>query len=110
MNDYFVNITKTIDIPEFTTEKLPIEVECIDPIDEIIYAYKKHPSILKISETVKPDDRFSFANVTHTQIEKEMMELNSKRATGADGIPPKIIKNSFMVLTLPTNKIIQYLS
>ena len=37
MNEYFVNITKNLDIPEYTTEVLPIDVEYMDPIDEIIY-------------------------------------------------------------------------
>ena len=105
MNDYFVNVTKTLDIPEFTTENLPIEVGCIDPIDEIIYAYSKHPSILRINEIVKSNDQFYFENVTHTQIEKGILELNPKKATGADDIPARIIKDSFAILTPPLTKL-----
>ena len=37
MNEYFVNITKILDIPVLNTEVLPIDIECMDPGDEIIY-------------------------------------------------------------------------
>ena len=54
MNEYFVNIMKNLNIPAYMIEKLPdnINVECIDPIDGIIYNYSKHPSILKINTFV----------------------------------------------------------
>ena len=102
MNEYFVNITQNLDIPEFTTEVLHTDVECIDPIDEIIYNYSKHPSIIKINEIIKPVQTFSFSEVNQSQIEKEILELNAKKSTGPDAIPPKIIKDYFNVLTYKT--------
>ena len=105
MNEYFVNITKNLDIPEFTTEVLHTDVECIAPIDEIIYNYSKHPSIIKINEIIKPVETFSFNEVNQSQIEKEILELNAKKSTGPDAIPPKIIKDSFKVLTPPLTKL-----
>ena len=59
-NEYFVNITQNLDIPDITNEVLPIEVEYIDPIDKIIYNYSKHPSIIKIKQIIKSNDNFSF--------------------------------------------------
>ena len=52
MNSYFVNIATNLDIPEFETEKLPANAvfECVEPIDNIIYKYNKHISILKIKK------------------------------------------------------------
>ena len=52
MNDYFVDITKNLDIPEIEIEQLPLntDIVCINPIDTILYRYKNHPSILNISE------------------------------------------------------------
>ena len=101
MNEYFVNITKSLDIPEFVTETPPTGVEFIDPIDEIIYAYKTHPSILKINEIIHTNTKFLFNKVTNKQIEKQIIELKSKKSAGADDIPPKIIKDSFAILTPP---------
>ena len=39
MNEYFVNITKDLDIPEIMLEKLPdsIDITCLDQIDQIIH-------------------------------------------------------------------------
>ena len=52
MNDYFVNITQTLDIPEVRKE-IPVDIVYIDPIDEIIYKYSNHPSITKINNIAK---------------------------------------------------------
>ena len=101
MNEYFVNITQNLDIPEFTIEMPSVEIECIDPIDEIIFNYSKHPSIVKITEIVKADETFSFSIVKESQIEKEISDLNEKKSVCPDAIPPIIIKDSSIVVTPP---------
>ena len=100
MNEYFVNIRKDLDIPEIMLEKLTnsIDITCLDQIDQIIHQYSMHPSILKINEIVNPTDTFSFEKVNQSQIEKEIMNLNPKKAAGADFIPPNVIKDSVTVI------------
>ena len=67
MNDYFVNIKKNIDIPENVIESIPdINLQIIDPIDKIIYLYRKHPSITKIKEHIQHPNTFSFEVITQT--------------------------------------------
>ena len=105
MNEYFVNITQTLDIPEIRKEILPVDIECIDPIDEIIYKFSKHPSITKINKITKLAKGFSFDKVDQKQIENEILNLNSRKSAGPDAIPPKIIKDSYMVLTQPLTKL-----
>ena len=70
MNEYFVNITETLDIPEFPIEEMPANIQVIDPIDEIVYNFNKHPSIIKINNIIKLTRRFTFNNVDQKQIEK----------------------------------------
>ena len=94
MKDYFVNITNNLDIPVLTTEVLPIAIECMDPVDEIIYKYSKHPNIIKINEVVKPTEQFSFYEADEMLIEQEILKLNGKKSVGPDATPPKIIKDS----------------
>ena len=91
MNDYFVDITKNLDIPEIEIEQLPLntDIVCIDPIDTILYTYKNHPSILKIRENVTYTETFTFSQIN---------ELNPNKSAGFDSIPPNII----------THKLIQY--
>ena len=61
-NDYFVNITKGIDIGlkdwEVDLDNITVDIE--DPIDKIIHQYKKHPSILNIRNNVVVLNRFLF--------------------------------------------------
>ena len=103
MNDYFVNITKELNIPE----EINTDCESIftDPIDAIIKTYSKHPSILKIKENVKVDMNFNFNQINQSQIEKEILSLNSKKSTGADSIPPKVLKHSLQTLKSPMTQL-----
>ena len=98
LNEYFVNITKNLDIPEFITEVLLVETEYMDSIDEIIHKYSKHLSIIKINEIVKPTEEFLFCEVDEMIIEQEILKLNGKKCAGPDAIPPKVIKDSIKVI------------
>ena len=103
INDYFVDITKNLDIPDIEIEQLPWNTDdvCIDPIDTILYRYKNHPSILEIRQNVTYTETFTFIQINESQIKKEILELNPKRTAGFDSIPPNIIKDSIAVLTSP---------
>ena len=105
MNEYFVNITNNLDIPVLTTEVLPIDIECTDPVDEIIYKYSKHPSIIKINEIVKPTEQFPFHEADEMLIEQEILKLNGKKSVGPDAIPSKIIKDSINVIKSQLTKL-----
>ena len=78
MNEYFVNITQILDMPVFPTKGLHVDIECIEPIDEIICNFCRHQSIIKISNIIKPTERFSFNKVDQMQIEKQILQLNAK--------------------------------
>ena len=101
VNEYFVDVTKSLDIPEFKIEWLPTNTDIvyINPIDHILFNYTKHPSILKINENVKLTESFTFSKVNEIQI--KILELNPKKSAGFDAIPSKIIKYSVTVLTTP---------
>ena len=71
MNNYFVNIAQGQDIPVLMNELSEnSNVEFINPIDLIIHKYRNHPSILKLSENIKPSTEFNFENSISSQIEK----------------------------------------
>ena len=103
MNDYFVDITKNLDITEIEIEQLPLntDIVCIDPIDTILYRYKNHPSILKIRENVIYTETFTFSQINESQIKTEILELNLKKSAGFDSIPPNIIKDAIALLRSP---------
>ena len=71
-NDYFVNITKGLDIGlkdwEVDLDNITVDIE--DPIDKIIHQYKKHPSILNIRNNVCCSQSFSFSKINQINMEK----------------------------------------
>ena len=53
MNEYFINITKTLDIPEIRKKIIPVDIEYIDPIEEIIYKYSNTLVLQKLIKSQK---------------------------------------------------------
>ena len=103
-NDYFVNITKGLDIG---INNLEVELDNIgDPVDKIIHQYQQHPSILNISNNVCCSRSFSFSNMDEINMEKEILLLKNKKAAGADNITAKFLKDAATVTVPPSYTVI----
>ena len=71
-------------------------------INEIAQHYSNHPSIRKIREMFgnsQTIEKFHFYNVKTSEIYPK--NIDEKKATGMDKIPPKLVKISAEVLTQP---------
>ena len=73
-------------------------------VRDIVNSHKNHPSILKIEQVVNECDvsdseRFSFKTVNETEIEDLLKNLDIKKASGFDTMPPKLVKLSADFLT-----------
>ena len=73
-------------------------------VRDIVNSHKNHPSILKIAQVVNECDvsdseRFSFKTVNETEIEDLLKNLDIKKASGFDTMPPKLVKLSADFLT-----------
>ena len=66
-----------------------------DPVARAIGKFKTHPSSLIIKDKIFQGDKFSFTEVSQSQIEKETKNLNVQKATTHENIPAK--KTSAMV-------------
>ena len=74
-------------------------------IKEIVH----HPSILKIRENFDNSqtvEQFQFNSVTTSEIYKLLKNIDDKKATGTDKIPPKLVKISAEVLSQPLANVI----
>ena len=74
MNNYFINITKNLDLK-------PSIVSNTSDIDEITKHFDDHISVCKIKETyreVLQEDNFSFKMVPMDEVKKVVLKLNSK--------------------------------
>ena len=73
-------------------------------IDEIVRTYQDQPSVKQIknvigtSNTPKPI-YFSFEPTNPIEVQKRLKNINTKKATGFDKIPPKLVKLSAEILS-----------
>ena len=66
-------------------------------INEIVQHYSNHPGILKIRENFDNSQTV----LTTSEIYKILRNIDDKKATGTDKIPPKLVKISAEVLSQP---------
>ena len=97
LNKFFKNAVSTLNIEEnrFITNRSSGGIT--DPVDKAMDKYKFHPSILLIQKHLKNHDIFSFKTVDIGDIVKEINNINPKKATTSNSIPPKILKKSSKV-------------
>ena len=93
MNNYFINITKNLDLK-------PSTVPNTSDLDEITKHFDDHISICKIKEAyneILREDNFSFKMVSMDKVKKEVLKLNSKKSSTYDVIPASILKQTIEV-------------
>ena len=77
------------------TNQSKVDLSVIDDQD--------HPSVKQISNTIttpKPVS-FSFEPTNPVEVQKHLTTINTKKATGFDKIPPKLVKLSAEILSTP---------
>ena len=94
LNKFFENALSTLNIKENRLITNRSSDSITDPVDKTIDKYKFHPSILLIQKHLKNRDVFSFKTVEIGDIEKEINNINPKKATTSNSISPKIFKKS----------------
>ena len=76
-------------------------------MEEIIKTYENHPSIKLIKDNVLSEDEdFTIELVTVVEINNIIKDLNSKKVTGLDKSPVKIVKLAANVIDLHLTNII----
>ena len=64
-----------------------------DPIEQIIKKYQIHPSIIIIKEKLHTSP-FSFKQISHEELEREINNLNVKKSSTFQNIPTKLLKDT----------------
>ena len=99
MNDYFVNVAKSLDITRNISMDNTISIKDERSIQLILDSYNVHPSIIAINANIKVVNTFSFSLLTVEDIKDEINHIDVSKATGYDNIPAKMIKCSINVVT-----------
>ena len=107
-NLYYTNIVET------TTGNAPVNIADTmaenslpsDIINKIIETYKNHPSVTEINKAFVVDSKFKFKEVLPNYINGLLHDVNPKKSTGDDYLPPKIVKISADSITIPMTNIV----
>ena len=88
-----------------TSGKPPMKLENnLDYINDtlitkrIIKKYKNHPGIKSIQDTFPVKRQFKIEEAKVEKVDKILRNINSRKATGPDKIPPKIVKMSANII------------
>ena len=97
LNLFFSNAVKSLNIAEniYITNRVSDNLK--DPVTRAIEKFKTHPSVLIIKDKIFQGNKFSFTEVSQSEVEKEIKNLNVKKATTHKNISPKVLKTSAMV-------------
>ena len=81
-NDFFTSVVSNLNIPRYQdpfTDSDQTENRTEHPILRIIKQYKNHPSIIAINNQ-NMDRRFSFQEIKKSEINQEILNLDSSKA------------------------------
>ena len=98
LNIFFTKAGENLGIETYvlgTTDEVQPEI-----LLEIMDQYNKHPSIKKIKEYVNEEHNFSFGDSTSQDLEKQILELDTKKENIDDDIPTRIL--------IETNNVVSY--
>ena len=79
LNIFFYNAVKSLNIAENTYITNRVFDNLKDPVTTAIEKFKTHPSVLIIEDKIFKGNKFSFTEVSQSEIEKEIKNLNVKK-------------------------------
>ena len=103
LSKFFLKAVSKLDIKEF---KNILNIDGLyDPVEIAIKKYENYPSIIAITEKFNLTMRFEFEEVNLEDIEKEILNLNTKEAVLSNSIPAKVLKETFDICNLVLQQI-----
>ena len=101
-NKYFNEIAEGIGF----NDPIPENFDKDDILLSMIKRYDDHPSIMAIKSFCTQGQSFDFIHVTPNDIKSCIVNLDSKKSTGYDGIPVKLLKVGTEPLSVMISKLI----
>ena len=98
LNHYFINATVDIGNNDVISDS--------DTLEDIIETYEEPESVQYINQQVESQSRFSFKIINEDIVLEKIKNLNIKKSTGWDNIPPKLIKLGATVLCKPVCQLV----
>ena len=85
-NKFFAHVASDIGCED------SINTEDSNWLENVMARHQEHPSILAISRNIEDVRQFNFMQVQESTVQQYLKNINAKKATGFDSIPPKTVK------------------
>ena len=92
MNNFFINITKDLELKKYSKGKL-------NNLEDILKAFESHPSIEKFKKAIKTNEKLSFRNVKDDEVRKFIMNLDGSKATSPTDMLKQTIDVDLPIIT-----------
>ena len=105
-NDHYINIVENssgIKPEALSNIKGSNDLEILNKIK---HKYKDHPSIKEIKTNIIETNNFQFHEIEENEVKNLLQEINPKKSTGEDKIPPKFVKLAREHLITPVTEAI----
>ena len=93
MNDYFSNITKSLNIAD-NNENVTAGNKISDPVTTAIEKYRPHPSVMLIKSHYENVEIFNFRRASIVEVLEQVDNFNTKKASPIGSIPARIMKDN----------------
>ena len=103
MNNFFVNITKELDLKDEGDQR---NINIYSNLESILENSSNHPSIEKIEQNFDSQELFSFQQVNETEVKDIVLKLNSSKAISNGDIPVNILKETIDINIICLTRII----
>ena len=102
-NSHYVNIEESMTgIPPDINLLHDLQESDVYCVKQITKKFESHPSVAEIRKNINIVEKLTTKEATVSDINTLLKSVNTKKATGPDNIPPKLVK-------LSTNKIDSHL-
>ena len=92
LNTFFKDTVANLKMNEKPYIINQVSDDILDPVEKCINKYKFHPSLLLIKNRIKIQNLFSLYTVEKTDMMRELLRIDPKKATTGNSIPTKTLK------------------
>ncbi len=98
-----INVAESIGRP---VDRTTLQMNEYVFINKTIEKHSHHRSVKLIKEHPEHQCKFEFKHVSPKEVETILSKLNTEKATGCDGLPPRLIKAAASVISVPLSSIV----
>ena len=105
LNNFYMESVENLEVERYLPNNNLAIDENLDKIDKIVKQFQNHPSILKINENVKIEEKFKFKDTTDDKMFSKINSLDATKGCMKDDFPTKLLLGTSDIICKPLTKI-----